>query len=171
MWFPIPRRDDGVFGFCMASRDWYLSSRWSASSWLAEPGGWNKCHNLSCFLQNFKDRFYILIPTSFLRAGQSENSGAPENNFFPPCALNSIFSSTMTIVVQGECRAELARAMLSRSPQSPLLHKSNGKGNKISLRSTNVFLEFFHSLRIIFHPLSQRCTVAVLQFSRSYSIP
>ena len=130
MWFPIPRRDDGVFWFCMASRDWYLSSRWSASSWLAEPGGWNKCHNLSCFLQNFKDRFYILIPTSFLRARQAEIL----------VHLKTIFSC------------------LVRSNPSSCMH---GKGNKISLRSTNVFPRNF-SFPANYFPAGFR-SAAVLQ--------
>ena len=38
------------------------------------------------------------------------------------------------IAVQGERRAELARALLSRSPQSPLLPHCNGKGTTFNMR-------------------------------------
>jgi hypothetical protein len=41
-----------------------------------------------------------------------------------PCLLSSaarlLFQFDTATAMQGECRAELARAMLSRSPQSPL---------------------------------------------------
>ena len=47
--------------------------------------------------------------------------------------------------VQGECRAELARAMLSRSLHSPSqLLVCDGKGTTSALRFTNTSQEIFH---------------------------
>ena len=56
------------------------------------------------------------------------------------CSSSSLSSA---IAVQDERRAELARAMLSRSPQSPLHPQCNGKGTTFPLRSTNFQVSFF----------------------------
>ena len=61
------------------------------------------------------------------------------------------FLITMTIDVQGECRAELARAMLSHSQQSRCDHQSQCKDTTSILRVSNVgafFFSFFHSCQL-----------------------
>ena len=63
----------------------------------------------------------------------------------------------MTIDVQGECRAELARAMLSHSQQSRCDHQSQCKDTTSILRVSNVLPIFFNFFFCRGHSVFHSC--------------
>ena len=115
-----------LFGtWCIAQR----TSHHPGMAWPSSPGS-NNTIGSNPSVRYLTDDIQHII-TKLVRLFGSHSVWIKK--FYLHLLYTSSLVNDTAIAVQGERRAELARAMLSRSPQSPLLPHCNGKGTTFNI--------------------------------------